>query len=76
MPHFFTSKAEHWQIFILKRNPHFINIINRDKNTLTKWSLNVQINPELTKIFIIFRYDNTTKRGTNCMQEIFLIKFR
>nr|KJB81949.1 hypothetical protein B456_013G168500 [Gossypium raimondii] len=68
MSHSPTSKAEHWQIFILKRDPHFINSIHRNKNTSSEWSLDVQVNSEPTKVFINFRSENPTKRGTNCMQ--------
>ncbi|TYI55699.1 hypothetical protein E1A91_D11G158900v1 [Gossypium mustelinum] len=63
-----TTKAEHRQIFILKRNPHFANSISRNKNTSSKWSLNIQINSEPTKVFINFRSENPAKRGTDCMQ--------
>ncbi|KAB2017907.1 hypothetical protein ES319_D08G194000v1 [Gossypium barbadense] len=68
MPHSSASKAEHRQIFILKRDPHFINCIHRNKNTSSEWSLDIQVNSEPAKIFINFRSENPTKRGTNCMQ--------
>ncbi|KAB2040326.1 hypothetical protein ES319_D02G075200v1 [Gossypium barbadense] len=68
MPHSSTSKTEHWQVFILKRDPYFTNIISRDKNTSSKWFLNIQINSESTKFFTNFRSENPTKRSTNSMQ--------
>ncbi|TYI57780.1 hypothetical protein E1A91_D11G306000v1 [Gossypium mustelinum] len=68
MPHSSASKTEHRKNFIFKRDPHFTNIISRDKNTSSKWSLNIQVNFEPTEVFINFRSENPTKRGTNCMQ--------
>ncbi|TYI89323.1 hypothetical protein E1A91_D03G047600v1 [Gossypium mustelinum] len=68
MPHSSASKIEYWQIFILKRNLYFTNIISRDKNTSSEWSLDIQINSEPTKFFINFRSENPTERATNSMQ--------
>ncbi|TYI45753.1 hypothetical protein E1A91_D13G060300v1 [Gossypium mustelinum] len=68
MSHSSASKTEHWQIFILKRNPYFTKIISRDKDTSSEWSLDIQINSELTKFFINFKSKNPTERGTNSMQ--------
>ncbi|TYI94408.1 hypothetical protein E1A91_D02G202000v1 [Gossypium mustelinum] len=68
MPHSSTTKTEQWQIFILKRDPSFTNIIRRDKNTSSKWFLSIQTNSESTNLFTNFRSEDPTKRSTNSMQ--------
>ncbi|TYI45240.1 hypothetical protein E1A91_D13G023400v1 [Gossypium mustelinum] len=68
MPHSSTTKTEHWQVFILRGDPYFTNMISNDKNTSSKWFLDIQINSESTEFFTNFRSENPTKSPTNRMQ--------